>query len=473
MSTTSTENKEKREKEKEDLLKRKKEIQEEEVEAKEKTKQTEEAFLIQPQFFIKQFNKNDNDNKDININNKVKRKRLKTNINTNISNSFDDEENDARITFNDKAFLDMKQELLAQQFLGNNPDNDNLYIFLNIYKSEDKNTFILLNLPQNKTNFNIFITNKYRPAQSNQHGIMDFNNFKEYFTNTLQSVSQILDKITSVFINPGFTAVKIQLMFGVLWKTPTVEAKNVELISNYISMNSSFSSSSSSSSLVTEFETRRRYYTQNMYKTNFQKYPLLLVTFKSYMRDIKPFILNQLKDLQSLNSHNSENYHKIIAVYNLRYFLYDVWKAIGGKLGMKSLIFDFVKNHFASTITEYHLCLFACISYLTNPKKCKGGENEKTRMHFTRECFYHFYSYQDLFEEEKELKLKCYKRFVLATEIDRFMSFFQTDINIFKFNDKQNCSSKQHSYIYSSPPELFTCYTLVYLIFLSTNMQFG
>jgi hypothetical protein len=118
---------------------------------------------------------------------------------------------------------------------------------------------------------------------------------------------------------------------------------------------------------------------------------------------------------------------------------------------MKSLVFDFVKNHFASTVTEYPLCLFGCRSYLTNPKKGKGGENEKTRMHFTRECFFHFYGYQNLSEEDKKLKLKNYKGFILATEIEKFMSFFQTDVNVFTFHDIENCYYKQHSYICSSP----------------------
>jgi hypothetical protein len=131
-------------------------------------------------------------------------------------------------------------------------------------------------------------------------------------------------------------------------------------------------------------------------------------------------------------------------------FLYRVGKPIGGKLGIKSLVFDFVKNHFASTVTEYPLCWFTCISYLTNPKRRENGENDKTRMQYTRECFFHFYGYQDLYEEEKDLKLKKYKGFVLATEKERFTSFFQTDVNVFKFKDKQNCYSKQHSYVCSS-----------------------
>jgi hypothetical protein len=120
---------------------------------------------------------------------------------------------------------------------------------------------------------------------------------------------------------------------------------------------------------MTQLETKRGYYPQNMYQTNFQKYPLLLVTYKTYLKDIKAFILNQLKDLQSKNGDNGESNHRIIAVFNLQYFLYDVGKPIGGKLRMKSLVFGFVKNHFASTITEYPLCLFVCISYLTHLKK--------------------------------------------------------------------------------------------------------
>jgi hypothetical protein len=42
------------------------------------------------------------------------------------------------------------------------------------------------------------------------------------------------------------------------------------------------------------------------------------------------------------------------------------------------------------------------------------------------------------------------KIFPKKWSIEKFMYFFQTDINIFKFNDKHNCYSKQHSYICSS-----------------------
>jgi hypothetical protein len=111
------------------------------------------------------------------------------------------------------------------------------------------------------------------------------------------------------------------------------------------------------------------------------------------MRDIKHLILNQLKDLQSKNSNNRESNHRIVAVFNLQCFLYDVGKLISGKLGMKNLVFDFVKNHFTSTITDYQFCCFACISYLTNPKRCKNGENENTRKYLAREGFFHFNGY--------------------------------------------------------------------------------
>jgi hypothetical protein len=46
---------------------------------------------------------------------------------------------------------------------------------------------------------------------------------------------------------------------------------------------------------------------------------------------------------------------------------------------------------------------------------------KKARMHFARKCFFNFYGYEDLSEEVKDLELKKYKGFVLATEIDRLM----------------------------------------------------
>jgi hypothetical protein len=55
-------------------------------------------------------------------------------------------------------------------------DNDNLYIFKNIYEQQGKETFILLNLPQDKDVFNDFITSTYKPVPTSQHGIMDYTN---------------------------------------------------------------------------------------------------------------------------------------------------------------------------------------------------------------------------------------------------------------------------------------------------------
>jgi hypothetical protein len=43
-------------------------------------------------------------------------------------------------------------------------------------------------------------------------------------------------------------------------------------------------------------------------------------------------------------------------------------------------------------------------------------------------------------------------------EIEKFMWFFQTDVNVFTFHDKDNCYFKQHSYICSSPTKAL--YTL-------------
>jgi hypothetical protein len=175
-----------------------------------------------------------------------------------------------------------------------------------------------------------------------------------------------------------------------------------------------------------------------------------MVTHKTYKKDIQPFILNQLKDLQNKNSDNGESNHRIIAVYNLQCFLYDVGKPICGKLGMKTVLFNMVNNHFVCTVTENPLCWFACISYLTNPKNGKNRENERTRLSFAKECFFKFYGYQNLSEEEKKIKLSEYKGFVLATEIEEIMKFFQTDVNVFTYHDKESCYSKRHSYVCSN-----------------------
>jgi hypothetical protein len=76
-----------------------------------------------------------------------------------------------------------------------------------------------------------------------------------------------------------------------------------------------------------------------------------MVTYKIYKKDIQPFTLNQLKDLQNKNSDNGDSHHRIIAVYNLQCFLYDVGKPIGGKEGMNSIVFDVVNNNYKCTAT--------------------------------------------------------------------------------------------------------------------------
>jgi hypothetical protein len=101
---------------------------------------------------------------------------------------FDDDEDQTLITYSDKTFLDLKQQELAKEFLQKYADNDNIYVFTNIYEQKGKETFILLNLPQDKDAFNDFIRSTYKPVLTSQHGVMDYTNYKVYFTNTLQSV---------------------------------------------------------------------------------------------------------------------------------------------------------------------------------------------------------------------------------------------------------------------------------------------
>jgi hypothetical protein len=56
---------------------------------------------------------------------------------------------------------------------------------------------------------------------------MDYTNCKVYFTNTLQSVKQIVEEVSAVFVESGFTAVKV------IWERLTFEAENHEIISSY------------------------------------------------------------------------------------------------------------------------------------------------------------------------------------------------------------------------------------------------
>jgi hypothetical protein len=192
---------------------------------------------------------------------------------------------------------------------------------------------------------------------------MDYTNYKVYFTNTLQIVKQIIEKVATEFVEYGFTTVKMQLRFGVIWEGLTVEAENHEIISkntealiNSLPLLSSSSSSSSSSHIIDQLKSGRRYYPQNVYQTNFQKYPLLIITHKTFKKDIQPFIHIQLKDLQNKSSDTGESNHRIIAEYNIQCFLYDVGKPIGGKQGMKSIVIhpQLLSIHFVSSIV-YHI----------------------------------------------------------------------------------------------------------------------
>jgi hypothetical protein len=62
------------------------------------------------------------------------------------------------------------------------------------------------------------------------------------------------------------------------------------------------------------------------------------------MRTIEAFLKTQLKELQIKSREDGESNHRIITVYNLHCYLYNVGKPIGGKQGEKSLLHDFVKN---------------------------------------------------------------------------------------------------------------------------------
>jgi hypothetical protein len=107
MSSNNSNKNERRNKEKEELIQRLRQIEKEEAE--EDQHEVEQAYLIQLDFMIKTFYNNEND-ENTDINNKVKRKRLKIH-NSNIPNKFENEEDESRITFNDKTFLDLKQKV--------------------------------------------------------------------------------------------------------------------------------------------------------------------------------------------------------------------------------------------------------------------------------------------------------------------------------------------------------------------------
>jgi hypothetical protein len=64
-------------------------------------------------------------------------------------------------------------------------------------------------------------------------------------------------------------------------------------------------------------ERRRGYYAQDVYQTNFQKYPVVLVNHNNYIHTIQAFVKTHLKELQVKNREDGESNHRIVAVYNL------------------------------------------------------------------------------------------------------------------------------------------------------------
>jgi hypothetical protein len=53
-------------------------------------------------------------------------------------------------------------------------------------------------------------------------------------------------------------------------------------------------------------------------------------------------------------------------------------------------------------------------------------------------------------KKKKRIKLSKYKGFVFSVEVKDFMKFFQTDVNVYAFHEKENSYSKQHSYVCST-----------------------
>jgi hypothetical protein len=282
---------------------------------------------------------------EIDINSKTKRKRDTGGL------KFDDVIEAIDISEDDKKFLETKQQQYAKGFLEKFTDNDFLYVHKNIYEPQRKDTtFILLNIREDEQSFKEYISMKYKAVEVNLSGVCDRTNYKVYYTNTLQDVERIVENIKTVFLRSGYGTVKMQLRFGVIWEGLTVEDEATLIISDYsgdsnTSILKSMSLSSSSSSMtLAKMKRRRRYYVQDVYQTNFQKHPLVLVNHNNYVRTIEAFIKTHLKELQVKNREDGDSNHKIVAVYNLQCYLYSVGKPIGGKQGEKSLIYDFIKK---------------------------------------------------------------------------------------------------------------------------------
>jgi hypothetical protein len=179
---------------------------------------------------------------------------------------------------------------------------------------------------------------------------------------------------------------------------PSVEEKNINEKFSSLSSFSSSSSSSSSDSLeyLSTIINKRQYYAQDVYNVNIDRNTLITITYNSIGK-IKDFIMYMLKDLQMKNSDSGESYHRVIAVYKLQVFLYNVSKNSGGKVREKCLISSFIHNQYAYSISKSTLCLFTCISYIY--KKRKDNENSKTRVVYGKQFFIDYYGLENASEE--------------------------------------------------------------------------
>jgi hypothetical protein len=170
----------------------------------------------------------------------------------------------------------------------------------------------------------------------------------------------LIKDVKAVFHNSGYSAVKLQLSFYIILEDPGVEEKNI-----YEKYSSSSSSSSSSDSLeyLSTITNKRQCYALDVYNVNFDKNSLITVSYNSIGK-IKDFIIYMLKDLQIKNSDNGESCDRVIAVYKLQVFLYNISKNTGGKIGEKCLISSFIHNQYTYSISASTLYWFTCVSYL-------------------------------------------------------------------------------------------------------------
>jgi hypothetical protein len=77
------------------------------------------------------------------------------------------------------------------------------------------------------------------------------------------------------------------------------------------------------------------------------------------------------------------------------------------------------------------------------------------RLTKAKKCFYDFYGYSNFDEIDKKKKVDEYAGFMLVEEINRFMSFFETDVNVFRYVGKDMSYEKQHSYICTPQKAMF------------------